>query len=107
MELQIRGLNINPTDALSLYIHRRMNAALDRMSHEIRDATLRLKDINGPRGGINKSVRVMLRLTSGERIVLEHTDEDIYRAVDGVAARTKHTVGRRLDRRRDRRRRAC
>lgn len=106
MHIDIHGLNIQPTDAMRIYMHRRIQTSLDHLHHAVRGVVLRIKDINGPRGGVNKRCQISVQLTSGERIFIEDIDEDVYRVVDRITTRTKHTIARFVARRRDLRRRA-
>lgn len=106
MRLNVHGLNIRATDAMLAHVHRRFEHALDHVAHAIRSVVLRLKDVNGPKGGVNKRCHVMVELTSGEQLIVEDLDQDVYHVINRAAGRTKRVVNRHLDRRRSRRRSA-
>jgi len=104
MQLYLHGLNIEASDTMHQHAERRFEFALDRVSHAVRSVTLRLKDVNGPKGGINKRCQAVVELTTGERLIVEDLDEDVYDVVSRVAGRAKHIVKQHLGRQRERRR---
>jgi putative sigma-54 modulation protein len=57
-----------------------------------------LKDINGPRGGVDKLCQVRLTLPRLRDIVIEDTQADLYVAIDRAADRASRTLNRRLAR---------
>ena len=64
----------------------------------IQRVTVRLSDINGPRGGEDKRCHIALRLKGLPRLVIEDTEADLYVAIDRAAERAGRTVQRRLAR---------
>lgn len=80
---------------LSRLARRRFEFALGRFHGRVQSVAVRLVDLNGPRGGIDKRCRVTVRLTEPKRtLVLEDTDADAVVAVDRLADRTARTVAR-------------
>jgi len=63
---------------------------------------MRLSDINGPRGGLDKCCHLQVKLDRLQDVVIEDIEADLYIAIDRAANRAGRTVRRRLDRRRDR-----
>jgi len=104
MQLQIESRHVYLTDALEDYVARRVGFAFNRVAHRITDIVVRLANINGPRGGEDKSCQVQVRLNRGRTVVLEGRDASAYRAIDRTLSRAKRTVREELRRRRDRRR---
>lgn len=105
MNVDIRCNGIRPTEALRQHVERRLNFALGRFPQVLR-ATVRLGDINGPRGGIDKSCRIALRLSRQPPMVIEDIDHDLYVAVDRATDRASRAVSREHQRRRADARRA-
>ena len=64
----------------------------------IQRVTVRLSDINGPRGGEDKRCHIALRLKGLPRLVIEDTEADLYVAIDRAAERAGRTLARRLAR---------
>jgi putative sigma-54 modulation protein len=86
------------------HIERRLQFALARFSGHIQRAQVVLEDQNGPRGGLDKSCRIVVRLREGGDVVAEVADVNWEVAVDRATTRVGHTVARRLARRRANRR---
>jgi len=105
MRIEIHHANLRPSDALGETVERRIGAALGRLAHRIRDVSVWIADTNGPRGGHDKSCRVQVRLARGPALVADHVSADPYAAAHGAVDRVERAVQRRLDRKRDVRRR--
>ena len=106
MQLSIRKNNLQWSDALAGYTERRVHHGLDRLRERVRSVLVRLADVNGPRGGRDKHCAVLIRLATGEEIIVNARDACPYRAVDGAVNRLKRSVKKQVGRRRSRRRRA-
>lgn len=59
---------------------------------------MRLTDVNGPRGGIDKHCVIEVRGPALVPIVIRERDADLYAAIDRAAERVDRTVARRLSR---------
>ena len=101
MRIDARGHNIEMSDGLRLHIERRMSFALGRFQRRIERVTVRVFDVNGPRGGVDKMCRVVVDVIPSGHIVVEHTTDDLYTAVAWAAERTGYAVGRNLTRMRE------
>jgi len=92
------------TAACVAHIERRLQFALARFSGRIQRVQVVLEDQNGPRGGLDKSCRIVVRLREAGDVVAEVADVHWEIAVDRATTRVGHTVARRLARRRANRR---
>ena len=99
MKLSISGKNIKVDDAMKEHIDRRIRFALSRFSPRISRVSVTVEDVNGPRGGIDKRCRILVKLDRMEELQVEITDADVYAAVDAAADRVGRSVQRKLDRR--------
>lgn len=90
IDIQARGLDLTP--ALRQYAERRLSFALSRAQDHIRNITVRLSDINGPRGGVDKQCQLQVRLDGMPSVVIQNTDENLYAAVDRAADRAGRAV---------------
>lgn len=97
MRLDIRGRHLTLTPALLDRVTRRLRFALGRLDRSVGRVTVRLGDVNGPRGGIDKSCRVQLH-AAGRPITIEELDPDMYAAIDRAAERVGRAVERALAR---------
>lgn len=104
MQIDIQARNFSLTDALSWHIKRRLDFALSSNYDHIQRVTVRLSDINGPRGGADKCCHIQVRVPHLADVVIEDTEVDLYAAIDRAAERAGRTICRRLTRLRDRER---
>ena len=103
MKIEVRFRGVDPSDALRRHAVRRIHFHLSRFAPEIRAVMVRLEDQNGPRGGVDKRCRVLVR---GPRIgaaTLADLSADAYAAIDRAVLRIGRTVARSLARGRARR----
>lgn len=98
MSLTMKFRGIEPGEEESSYIDRRLRFALGRFSGEITHARVRLSDTNGPRGGVDKHVKIQVTGPRLGHLVIEDCDSDVLTAIDRAADRAGRTVGRHLQR---------
>jgi ribosomal subunit interface protein len=101
MQLDIQARNFPLTSALRGHVERRLGFALSTRDDHILRITVRLSDINGPRGGADKCCHIQVVLPHLPDVVIEDTEANLYAAIDRAADRAGRTVGRRLARHRD------
>jgi ribosomal subunit interface protein len=99
MDVVVRGLNINVSQATCEHAERRFEFALERFSYHLPRTLVRLSDINGRRGGIDKRCQVSVRATGLPPIWIEEIDADLYAAVDRAADRVGQIMSRAVERR--------
>ena len=100
MKLSITGKKIKLSEALRAHIERRVYFALSRFSPRISRVSVTVEDVNGPRGGIDKRCRILVKMDRMEELKVESTDSEVHAAVDVAADRVGRSVQRNLDRRR-------
>lgn len=98
MQFEIRGRDVYITETLRGHIERRLGFALGRFARRIKRVLVRVEDLNGPRGGIDKGCRVAILLAPSATVVMEDRDSDVYVAIDRVADKAGRYIGRRLKR---------
>jgi putative sigma-54 modulation protein len=98
MQFEIRGRDINISQALRDHIERRLRFALDRFDGRIRQVHVTLGDLNGPRGGIDKCCKLAISLDRPATIVVESHASNVCAAIDCVAAKAATYICRRLKR---------
>ena len=96
MQINIQSLGFTLTHALREYTGRRLRFALVHAGDHVRRVTVRLYDVNGPRGGIDKRCRIQVMLNGLAAVVIEGTEADLYLAIDRAADRIGRTVMRGL-----------
>lgn len=99
IDIQARGFDLS--DGLREHTERRLQFALSWASENVRTVTVRLSDVNGPRGGNDKSCSIQIPLPRAQDVVIEDTESDLYVAIDRAAERAERAVARRLERARE------
>ncbi len=97
MQIVIQTKGFSLTDSLKAYINRRVASALDSRDHFIQRVRVRLSDINGPRGGVDKCCQVRTELNGAPTVVIQDTSENMYAAIDAASERSGQSVGRRIE----------
>ena len=94
MGIDIRtGPGVDP--GIAILAKRRMQFALGRFGRSVRSMTVRIADLNGPRGGVDQRCSVVVRLAAPRRaIVIEETAEQAGMAIARAADRTARAVAR-------------
>lgn len=98
MRLGILARGIAMTEAIREYATRRIRTALGRYQQVLVSAQVRLADVNGPRGGIDKHCVVEVWGPTLAPIIVRERDADLYVAIDRVADRLDRAVARRIGR---------
>ena len=99
MRVDIKTSGLDLTDGLREHTERRLGFAFDRAHFELSTITVRLSDINGPRGGADKRCQIQIPLPRHNGVVIEETDADLYVAIDRAAGRAGNTLARQLAKR--------
>lgn len=84
------------TDAIAQHVNSRVGFALARGGSRVARVVVRLSDVNGPRGGVDKRCLIEVRLDGLPAVVVEDLQSDLYVAIDRAAGRAGRTVNRRL-----------
>ena len=98
MKLDIQARDFSLTDSIQTYVKERINYLFSTRYDQIQRITVRLGDVNGPRGGEDKRCRVKITLPRLNEIVIEDVQANLYVAISRAMERASHTVNRRLNR---------
>lgn len=79
---------------LDQFVAATMQRALERLSEDILSIDVFLKDVNGPKGGVDKQVIVRLHLSNRQHLTIETEGESLYATVRRSAKRAKRAVRR-------------
>jgi ribosome-associated translation inhibitor RaiA len=106
VKLQLHAKGVRLTDELRRHVERRARFALRRFGERVRHITVRLTDVNGPKGGTDIQCCVLAALSPSGEIVIREMHSDPFSAVSRACERARHGLARRLERLRTRRRRS-
>lgn len=103
MLIRITAPDLPRTAQLLELARRRAGFALDRFGDLVRDVEIRLRDVNGPRGGPGIACLTRLRLTTGGHVVAESAactpEESLALALERLGIRLRRLVSRHQDHR--------
>ena len=105
MDIRVTGNNVSISTALNGYAERNVRAAMEGGIRHIGEIAVRLSDVNGPRGGIDKLCGIRVVLHRGGVIFVRASGGDAYATVEKAAARLRAALRRRIGRHRAARRR--
>jgi putative sigma-54 modulation protein len=100
MLINIETQGIESRHLLVEHTKKRMAYALSHAYDHIERVNVRLSDINGPRGGIDKSCLLTIDIRGLEPIVVEDIQADIISAIDRAADRAGRSIIRKLEKHR-------
>ena len=98
MEITVHARGFALTTAIETHLQRQLRFALDHLDDRVRRVFVRLSDINGRRGGIDKRCQVQVTLAGSGDVVIEDVQTDLYLAVSRAVERAAAAVTRRLGR---------
>lgn len=94
MQVRIQTSGFDLTPAIAAWAHERIAGALDRFAEDVVAADVYLKDVNGPKGGMDKEASVRIRQRFGAAIYAEALSDDMYAAIDLLSRRARRCVRR-------------
>ena len=92
MELSIHTRSIEITGALRDLISRRLHFALDVFGDRLRQASVHLADINGPRGGVDKSCQITVAIRGVGEVLARAQATSTEAALTHASRRLKYLV---------------
>jgi len=102
MQWELKSTAVHASEGLKDRIDRRLRFALSRFDSRIDRIIVFLKCLNGPQGGIDKSVRILARIDGVGIVLAMVVDSGWEVAVDRAADRIGVNVARQLIRHRQR-----
>lgn len=96
VHFKARSIDLERHDAASA--RRQTWTALSRFSRAISHVSITVRDINGPRGGVDTECAIRVTGREGWSVFVVDTSDSVQAALGNSLARTKRTVARRLER---------
>ena len=96
----VRVLGAELDEPTYAYIRRKLGMKLAKFATSIERVSVRVIDVNGPRGGIDQLCLVKVVLSGLPSVVVERRRPDIQAAIDAAIRAVEHAVSRRVGRRR-------
>jgi putative sigma-54 modulation protein len=100
MIAQIRMGGVELTREDRAYINHKIDAKVGKLEAPVQRVSLRLEDVNGPRGGVDKLCRAKVVVSGRPSVVVERRDRSARAAVDETLDATARAVRKALGRQR-------
>jgi ribosome-associated translation inhibitor RaiA len=94
--IRASGIYLNQNTRTS--IRRKLDSKFRKFARSIERASVRLKDVNGPRGGVDHVCRIKVVLRNLPSVVYEKQDDSLDTAIGGAIAGAERAVRRTLQR---------
>lgn len=94
MQIDIRAQDFTLTEALRTHVEHRLRFAMTRFHDRMHRISVRMSDVNGPKGGVDKRCVVVIKARGLPDIVVADTEADLYVAIDRAVGRARRTLQR-------------
>ncbi len=91
------GPRVNAEDRA--YLRRKLGMKLGKFARAVERVSVRIRDVNGPRGGVDKACRIKVVLTGLPSVVVDERRPSLQAAMDRALQRTERAVRRSMERR--------
>lgn len=96
MNIATTTQNFEKSTALDTFVRSRLLNGLKKFNADIVAVDVFMKDINGPKGGIDKMVLIRVQMPGRHVVTIESQHENMYAAVRNGVKRARHAVSRQL-----------
>lgn len=99
--VNIRAMGVDVDDETRDYIRRKLGQKLGKHALSIERVSVRLRDVNGPRGGVDHQCQVKVVLSGLPSVIVEEGREKMRAAIDAAISGATKSVSRALRRRQE------
>jgi hypothetical protein len=96
MKLRLATRGIELSSDLDAYVRRRAHFSLGRFAGKIKFLSIRLADVNGPRGGIDKCCDIRVDVGLRQQVIVCERQANLHAAVAFAVERAERAVQRQL-----------
>jgi putative sigma-54 modulation protein len=96
MNITATAQGFDLSTSIDIFVREELRSALERFSEGIVSVDVFMKDINGPKGGVDKQVLIRVQLRNRRSIAIETAHTDLYAAIKNCAKKSKRVVRRNL-----------
>lgn len=107
MIVDVRAIGFSLTDALRTHVQDGMQRAFAHRDPSLRRVEVRLRDLNGPRGGVDMQCELRAHFVGGEVLRVSRTHANLYAAISEAMSVASMRGEERARRERASRRRAA
>lgn len=96
--IRVLGVGLGQDDRT--YIRRKLGMKLGKFATSIERVSVRVDDVNGPRGGVDQMCRIKVVVIGLPPVVFQRRDASLEAAIDGALTGAERAVRRSVQRRR-------
>jgi putative sigma-54 modulation protein len=96
MRLRLAARGVELSTELKDYVRLRIHFSLGRFAGKIRSLSIRLADVNGPRGGVDKACDIRVDVGLRQQVAVRERQASVYAAVAFALDRAERAVQRQL-----------
>lgn len=101
MDVQLLAQEFFLSPSLREHLERRLRSAFSHARDKVLRIVVRLRDLNGPRGGRDMVCQVSVTIPGRPEVVIREVQEDMYNAIDNAVKRAAYRTMRVAMRSRD------
>lgn len=98
MQIQINAGDVQHSDAVDERIENEVRTALELFGERITRVEVHLRNLNGPKHGVDKRCVIEARLAGHDPLAVEADAEDLYQAVHLAAGKLERAVRHKVER---------
>lgn len=98
MRIEVRGDNVTVSDEVAQIIDRKTRLALGRFASAVATVRIVIRDLNGPREGVDQSCSIKVKLSRGGEVHVGAEDQLRWDAIDRALDRASRSTARLLAR---------
>ncbi|WLD11148.1 HPF/RaiA family ribosome-associated protein [Planctellipticum variicoloris] len=99
MLLNVLSRGVVLTDSMRAAVQRKLDFALDRFGDQLERVEVTIEDLNGPRGGVDKKVQLLMSGPVRRGVVIEERGDNVMAVLSSAADRASQVLGRIMERR--------
>jgi ribosome-associated translation inhibitor RaiA len=100
MPIHIRAAQERFGSDASRYVRKKLSTKLSKFGDYIERVSVRVQDVNGPRGGVDQLCRIKVVMRGQPSVIFESRDSSMNAALDVALAGVQRAVSRTAERRR-------
>ncbi|MFT5548260.1 MAG: putative sigma-54 modulation protein [Candidatus Azotimanducaceae bacterium] len=98
MNIQVNFRDIDKSSAAINQVSKRLSLAFARAKDSIQSVSIVVSDVNGPKGGVDKLCRILIKLAHQPDIVITENQAFISVAINRCITRARQSLSRKLKR---------
>ncbi len=98
MQIQVNPGDVDHSDAIETFVEEQVTHALRHHTEQVTRVEVHLRDMNGPKSGMDKRCMMEVRLAGHDPIAVEDDATSLYDAITQTAGKLQRAVQRKIER---------